>query len=111
MGGAIQKGSQMNPFYTDIGRRAGEQGTCISVITMEGEDCSMENLGTCADLTCGQVDMVDLQALSAKVGSMLASPVIGTNLEVVIIAGAGVSLGSRSAPAQRGAACVGVYTQ
>merc|ERR1712159_714495 len=42
---------------------------------------------------------------------MLASPVIGTNLEVVIIAGAGVSLGSRSAPAQRGAACVGVYTQ
>merc|ERR1719230_1196249 len=49
--GAIQKGSQMNPFYTDIGRRAGEQGTCISVITKEGEDCSMENLGTCADLT------------------------------------------------------------
>lgn len=108
--GAVQKGI-LNPFYTDMGRRAGEEGTCISVITMEGEDCSMENLGTCADLTVGQVDMVDLQALSAKVGSMLANPIIGTNLEVTVITGAGVSLDSHAAPAQRGAAWVGVHTQ
>jgi actin-related protein len=87
--GAIQKGKS-NPFYGDIARRAAEEGTCISVITMEGEDCSMENLGTCADLTGGQVEMVDLQALSAKVGAMLANAVLGTSVELKVIAGCGI---------------------
>merc|ERR1712062_747036 len=40
----------------------------------------MENLGVCADLTGGQVGMVDLQALSTKVGAMLANPIIGTGV-------------------------------
>merc|ERR1740138_826949 len=75
--GAIRNRSAVVPFYGEIGRRAAEEGTCISVITMEGEDCSMENLGTCADLTGGQVEMVDLQALSTKVGAMLANATLG----------------------------------
>merc|ERR1712190_566344 len=89
--GAIKDRSQVVEFYGDIGRRAAEEGTCISVITMEGEDCSMENLGVCADLTGGQVEMVDLQSLSTKVGAMLANPIVGTGLEVRAIMGAGAS--------------------
>ena len=38
-------------FYADMARRAVAAGTSISVITMEGETCSMENLGLCADMT------------------------------------------------------------
>merc|ERR1711908_235258 len=75
--GAIKNRNQVVEFYGEIGRRAAEEGTCISVITMEGEDCSMENLGTCADLTGGQVEMVDLQALSTKVGAMLSNRTVG----------------------------------
>merc|ERR1712196_624264 len=94
--GAIRNKTQAVEFYGDIGRRSAEEGTCISVITMEGEDCSMENLGTCADLTGGQVEMVDLQALSSKVGAMLANATLGTGLQINVIAGMGISLGSAS---------------
>jgi hypothetical protein len=109
--GAIRNG-QANPFYGDIARLAAEEGTCISVITMEGEDCSMENLGTCADLTGGQVEMVDLQAMSAKVGSMLANRVVGTGLEIRMILGRGADFGASVSAThlQVGAACVDVRT-
>merc|ERR1712146_42242 len=82
-------------------------GTCISVITMEGEDCSMENLGVCADLTGGQVDMVDLQTLSMKVGAMLANRILGTGLDVKIILGGGVRISEQAA--STGGACVATY--
>eukprot|EP00930_Biecheleria_cincta_P052686 TRINITY_DN3797_c0_g1_i2.p1 TRINITY_DN3797_c0_g1~~TRINITY_DN3797_c0_g1_i2.p1 ORF type:complete len:1298 (+),score=257.87 TRINITY_DN3797_c0_g1_i2:313-3894(+) len=89
--GAIRDRNAVVEFYGDIGRRAAEEGTSISVITMEGEDCSMENLGTCADLTGGQVEMVDLQALSSKVGAMLANATLATGLQMTLIAGKGLS--------------------
>merc|ERR1719235_2749723 len=42
--------------------------------------------------------MVDLQALSTKVGAMLANSVLGTSVEVKIIAGRGItSVGPNSA--------------
>jgi hypothetical protein len=104
--GAIQDRKQIVDFYGDIGRRAAEEGTCISVITMEGEDCSMENLGTCADLTGGQVEMVDLQALSTNVGAILANATLATNLEMTVIAGQGVHLAMACLPELKGSAGV-----
>jgi len=56
---------------------------------MEGENCSMENLGTCADLTGGQVDMVDLRTLSANMRHMLADSILAYGLEVTAICGPG----------------------
>jgi actin beta/gamma 1 len=94
--GAITNRNQVVEFYGDMGRRAAEEGTCISVITMEGEDCSMENLGTCADLTGGQVEMVDLQALSTKVGAMLSNATVATALQITLIAADGISVPSAS---------------
>jgi len=102
--GAIKDRDQACPFYGDIARRAAEEGTCISVVTMEGEDCSMENLGVCADLTGGQVEMVDLQALSLKVGAMLANPIVGTGLEVKLIVGSAARF-IDDAAVSKGAAC------
>eukprot|EP00927_Polykrikos_kofoidii_P046270 TRINITY_DN40486_c0_g1_i1.p1 TRINITY_DN40486_c0_g1~~TRINITY_DN40486_c0_g1_i1.p1 ORF type:complete len:1293 (-),score=220.03 TRINITY_DN40486_c0_g1_i1:94-3972(-) len=107
--GAI-KNRETNPFYGDIGRLAGEEGTCISVITMEGEDCSMENLGLCADLTGGQVEMVDLRALSQKVGAMLANKSIGRGMELKLIVGRGVTLPVDLAAKLEGTASVGALS-
>jgi len=106
--GAIRDRNQVIPFYGDIGRRAAEEGTCISVITMEGEDCSMENLGICADLTGGQVEMVDLGEIGTKVGAILSRPVLGTGLEITLIAGSGALHGAEAAIEQRGSASVAV---
>merc|ERR1712139_391789 len=102
--------NQLVDFYSDIGRRAAEEGTCISVITMEGEDCSMENLGTCADLTGGQVEMVDLRALGSKVGAMLANTTLGTGLQVTVISGPGISCVTQSAGELKGSAWVASQT-
>lgn len=102
--GAIQK-NQECPFYGDIARRAAEEGTVISVVTMEGEDCSMENLGACADLTGGQVEMVDLEALSANLGSMLANAIVATGLDMTVIVGGGASLKGDAAASNKGRAC------
>jgi hypothetical protein len=103
--GAIRNRDETVDFYGDMGRHAAEEGTCISVITMEGEDCSMENLGICADLTGGQVEMVDLRALSTKVGAMLSNPTLGTSLEMSLIVGAGIAFDA-SFSEQKGIACV-----
>lgn len=94
------------PFYGDMGRRAGEEGTIISVVTMEGEDCSMENLGTSADLTGGLVEMVDLEALGESVGAMLADPTLALGLNVTIIATPGITFDAESQGTYHGRACV-----
>jgi len=105
--GAIQKNKECL-FYADIARRAAEEGTCISVITMEGEDCSMENLGACADLTGGQVEMVDLEKMCTNLGSMLANTVVATGLEMTIIVGCGATLKGQQSECI-GCACIATH--
>lgn len=68
----------------------------------------MENLGICADLTGGQVEMVDLTALSSKVGAMLANATLATGVQMTLIAGMGISLGSASTE-QKGAASISTH--
>jgi len=104
--GSIKNGSEVCPFYSSIACRAAEEGTCISVVTMEGENCSMENLGTCADLTGGQVDMVDLRALAANIGQMLADSIIAYGLEVTVICGSGFMFESDHVVSQHGGSYV-----
>jgi hypothetical protein len=61
--------SGRSEFYQTIAREAKNRGVSISVITMEGEDCSMENLGTTADITNGTVEIVnpnDLRKYSSE---------------------------------------------
>ncbi|CAE8684637.1 unnamed protein product [Polarella glacialis] len=110
--GAIGDRNSVVPFYGDIGLRAAEEGTCISIVTMEGEDCSMENLGICADLTGGQVEMVDLQhlTLNSKVGAMLANPTLATSLKITLIVGSHCSVRDADSDEtrRRGSACISV---
>ena len=46
-------------IYTKLGQLAKKHGVTVNVISIRGDDCSMENLGAMADLTSGQVDIVD----------------------------------------------------
>lgn len=60
--GNLDKGD--SAFYEQIARTAKNRGVSVSVITMEGEDCKMENLGTTADITNGSVEIVNPKDLS-----------------------------------------------
>lgn len=102
--GSIQK-DQNCPFYAEIAKLAQEKGVSISVVTMEGEDCSMENLGTAADISGGQVEIVDPLDLSTKMEVMLKRHTLATNAELTIVAGDGIVLnnaevGSEVVPAE-----------
>ncbi len=46
-------------FYTDVGEAAKASGVVVSVVSIEGQECKLENLGAVADMTGGQVEKVD----------------------------------------------------
>jgi len=46
---------------------------------MEGENCSMENLGTAADITSGSVEIVDPLNLKETVVSLLSKKILASN--------------------------------
>eukprot|EP00971_Amphidinium_carterae_P299811 5956746-Amphidinium_carterae.1 len=52
----------------------------------------MENLGSCADLTGGQVEMVDMSRFSEEVGVILSNKTLATSLEVTVIVGGGATI-------------------
>lgn len=66
----------------------------------------MENLGVCADLTGGRVEVVDLQELSATVGAVLEKSVLGTGAEVRVIMGSGELRDSEASVEHRGSASI-----
>jgi hypothetical protein len=57
----------------------------VSVVTMEGEDCSMENLGTTADVSGGQVEIVDPLQLGTKVVSLMGRQTLATAASVAML--------------------------
>eukprot|EP01123_Difflugia_compressa_P008904 TRINITY_DN2809_c0_g1_i1.p1 TRINITY_DN2809_c0_g1~~TRINITY_DN2809_c0_g1_i1.p1 ORF type:complete len:547 (-),score=106.35 TRINITY_DN2809_c0_g1_i1:69-1709(-) len=69
-------------IYSKIANQAKENGTTVSVISIRGDDCSMESLGTLADATNGDVDIVDPIELGVKNVDVLSIPIVATNVEV-----------------------------
>jgi hypothetical protein len=45
-------------FYDELGERASKHGVSVSVVSIKGSDCRMENLGAVADASKGSVEMV-----------------------------------------------------
>ena len=52
----------------------------ISVTSIKGTDCKMVELGKMASETGGQVNIVDPLKLTEEFGSILADPIIATNV-------------------------------
>lgn len=70
-------------FYTDVANLALEQGVSISVIAIDGTDCKLVELGRVADITGGQVNIVKPENLTKEFGTILADPIIATNVMAV----------------------------
>jgi actin beta/gamma 1 len=88
--GCIPSGTpQRIPYYSDIATHAAGHGVVINVVTMEGEQCSMENLGTVADLSGGQVDIVNPLDLKTTAVALLGrqNRTVATCAELKIITG------------------------
>eukprot|EP00005_Dracoamoeba_jomungandri_P012139 CAMPEP_0174266078 /NCGR_PEP_ID=MMETSP0439-20130205/28853_1 /TAXON_ID=0 /ORGANISM="Stereomyxa ramosa, Strain Chinc5" /LENGTH=814 /DNA_ID=CAMNT_0015352839 /DNA_START=40 /DNA_END=2481 /DNA_ORIENTATION=+ len=72
-------------FFQKVADYAKENGVVISVISIKGTTCSMENLGVLAEQTSGQVQMVDPLQLTKNFHSILATPVVAVNVKAKMI--------------------------
>ncbi|XP_022093935.1 circularly permutated Ras protein 1-like isoform X2 [Acanthaster planci] len=72
-------------FYEYVGHYARDSGTCVSVLTMEGEDCRVIELGNVADKTGGQVNVVDPMKLNEEFANILDDPILATNVSAKLV--------------------------
>jgi hypothetical protein len=84
--GAV-KGSDVaaaDRWYRETGAFAASKGVTISVLGLRGCDCRMEYLGTLAELTGGQVDIVNPNAAAKEFDMIVSKSVIATNTSVTL---------------------------
>jgi len=74
--------SGVKDFYTRVGMMAQEQNTTISLIGIEGQDCSLENLSSCAELTSGSVNVVRPMELRRGMRSMAQKRIVARDVTV-----------------------------
>ncbi|KAL5010281.1 hypothetical protein ScPMuIL_012586 [Solemya velum] len=71
--------------YEDFGNMGVEMGVMVSVISITGTDCRLSQLGRVADLTGGQVNIVDPLKLTEEFSTILADQIIATKVEATCI--------------------------
>jgi len=68
---------EVGKLYSKIAQIAKKNGTTINVISIRGDDCSLENLGVLTDSTSGTIDVVD----PIDIGSIsIDMPILATNV-------------------------------
>ncbi|XP_043915555.1 circularly permutated Ras protein 1-like [Protopterus annectens] len=72
-------------FYTDVGQNAVKHGVIISVLTFEGTDCRLVELGRLADCTGGRVNILNPVEFPNEIQSILEDNVIATNVTATFI--------------------------
>lgn len=71
-------------FYSEIGLFAQNKGTSIDVISIKGDDCSIENIGKLCELTAGTVDRVTPLEITKNFQSILSLPVLATHVTATL---------------------------
>lgn len=72
-------------FYEDMGTLALEKNVTVSLVRIKGTDCKALELGQVADKTGGEVTTVDPLTITKEFSSILANPIIATNVRTKII--------------------------
>ncbi|XP_051885373.1 circularly permutated Ras protein 1 isoform X2 [Pristis pectinata] len=72
-------------FYTDLGEQATLNGVIVSVLTIEGTDCRLAELGKLADRTGGRVNIVNPINLPNEIQATLEDDVIATDVTVTFV--------------------------
>eukprot|EP00708_Paratrimastix_pyriformis_P002200 GAFH01000941.1.p2 GENE.GAFH01000941.1~~GAFH01000941.1.p2 ORF type:complete len:391 (-),score=168.85 GAFH01000941.1:79-1251(-) len=72
-------------FYTNCGEVARTNGTTVSLISLTGTECRLENLGAVAEATHGEVSRIDPLQLGANVANILDNPILATNVQIKML--------------------------
>lgn len=76
-----QATEEASQFYEELGAYAVDKGVTVSIVSIEGPACKLENLGIVADLTGGDVERVDPLKLTENFDTLLKKSVIATHVE------------------------------
>lgn len=72
-------------FYNEAAQKAKACGVAVSLISIEGQECKLEQLSSVADITGGDIERVNPLELKDNFQAMLANPIIATNVSVTML--------------------------
>ncbi|KAJ8364264.1 hypothetical protein SKAU_G00130950 [Synaphobranchus kaupii] len=72
-------------FYQDLGEYAVNQGVLVSVLSIEGTDCRLNELGRLADRTGGKVVIGSPSKLHTEFQQLLESRILATHCNVTLL--------------------------
>ncbi|KAM7381837.1 hypothetical protein PAMA_012615 [Pampus argenteus] len=72
-------------FYQDLGEYAANQGVTVSVLSIEGTDCRLDELGTLADRTGGTVVITSPNRLHPEFEQIIENRMIATHCTVTLL--------------------------
>lgn len=79
-----EKRAQVEAWYEEMGRFAQTHGITVNIISIEGAECRLEDLGKVAEQTGGEVTRVDPVQLTQNFATILANPIIATQVKAKI---------------------------
>ncbi|KAM3857524.1 circularly permutated Ras protein 1 [Diretmus argenteus] len=83
--------SSISPyFYRQLALQAAESGVIVSVMTFEGTDCRLAEVGRLADTTGGRVNVVNVTTVATVIQSSLMDSVLATGVTATLLAPDGV---------------------
>ncbi|XP_035531504.1 circularly permutated Ras protein 1 [Morone saxatilis] len=87
---SLSPSSQTPYFYRELAQKAVESGVIISVMTFEGTDCRLADVGRLADTTGGRVNMVSIGTVATEIQSASIDNVLATGVKATLLALDGV---------------------
>nr|XP_040039111.1 circularly permutated Ras protein 1 isoform X1 [Gasterosteus aculeatus aculeatus] len=77
-------------FYTRLGLQAVGSGVIISVMTFEGTDCRLADVGRLSDATGGKVNIVSIGTVATEIRSACVDNILATGVTATMFAPDGV---------------------
>jgi hypothetical protein len=87
-------------FYHMIGKRAQENESIISIIGIDGADCSMEHLSICSEATSGSSNILVPLELVREIRRIGQRKVIATDVEATVLLHPYLQLAAHISPEQ-----------
>lgn len=77
-------------FYRKLALQALNSGVIVSVMTFEGTDCRLAEVGTLADTTGGRVNTVNIGTVASEIQSASEDNVLATGVTLTLLSADGV---------------------
>ncbi|XP_053271875.1 circularly permutated Ras protein 1 isoform X1 [Pleuronectes platessa] len=77
-------------FYRQLAEQAVDSGVIISVMSFEGTDCRLADVGRLADTTGGRVNIVSIGTIATEIQSASMDNVLATGVTATLVACCGI---------------------